>query len=912
MTACVNETEKKAKGGVFQSKVLRAAMAGVLAVGMMPAMALAAEPAESEAVPMAVQSVSAFEAGKVTVAKDNTGAGVDTTKAIEWTVNGEAHYVVPTQVTPKEGAPVDVTSDDYEVNYYKKDSNGGDTIRLNGENIKVSGVAKDDITTAGTYYAVVFPQSEPYVGAMLPIEFNLVNKSLKGASVYEVNPNDAKDVSDTEFEFTNAKTVFGPGKNINFTLDGEALTYDDIDYSQLKLYNKGESTPFATADQVFQAGVTLFAGDYVAVILGGGDYAGSTVEVPFTVKPFDVTNATIVMKELTEGASLTPTIETINGSTDLAASIGSLLKFDFKSSNNGSDILSKPGTYTYTVAPKAEKDMSTDADYNAKAAASMTGEQDVTFDVLAANAATADFFYGSQEWSLAFDDNAILIDYSEGDPALDVDNIVVKNGGTRLSADQYDIVVTDKDGKVVDNDSIAQPGEWTLTVTVDSAACDYKVTGSATAKVTVRAGVVNEATDVYFKYDGDVVTSVEATYDGTDVIDAIEVVVKTDDGEKTLVEGTDYTVVATDAEGNEVDEIVNVLGGPYTLTVKSTSWQMPNGKWLEDSMTVTVAPIKPTAIRVAGLKTIYRVNQDPSIGLPYTGSAIVPTFEYTTDDLTKVEGGIAGEDVNWTTLPADAYVAKYTGALEKDGSIVKVGKYGVTLSANPAEEDAVVASNYDVDIVKVWNGNGTTPDNSLWIINDTPFQDVKVTDWYAEPLSYAKVNELVNGYYGTQLFGPAAQITRADVVCILFNVAGGTDAFEGSSTDLIQWASKFTDVDASQYYAQAIGWAAKSGVVNGYGDGTFAPEQNISREEFAAMLANYAKALRNYDAVEDVEGVLGTFSDGNEVSDWAKAEVAWAAQNKVMGNGGYLAPKDQITRAEAAAMTVNFVQEYDL
>ena len=78
------------------------------------------------------------------------------------------------------------------------------------------------------------------------------------------------------------------------------------------------------------------------------------------------------------------------------------------------------------------------------------------------------------------------------------------------------------------------------------------------------------------------------------------------------------------------------------------------------------------------------------------------------------------------------------------------------------------------------------------------------------------------------------------------------------------------------------------------------------------MLANYAKALRSYDAVEDVEGVLGAFSDGTSVSDWAKAEVAWAAQNKIMGNGGYLAPQDQITRAEAAAMTVNFVQEYDL
>ena len=129
---------------------------------------------------------------------------------------------------------------------------------------------------------------------------------------------------------------------------------------------------------------------------------------------------------------------------------------------------------------------------------------------------------------------------------------------------------------------------------------------------------------------------------------------------------------------------------------------------------------------------------------------------------------------------------------------------------------------------------------------------------------------------------------------------------EGSIDELKGYATGFSDVDQNMYYAAAIGWAAKTGVVNGYDEDTFGPNDKITREQTAAMIANYAKALGKYQAAKDVTGTLAAFSDGSQVSDWAKAEVAWAVENGVMGNGGYLAPTDQITRAEIAAMAVNY------
>ncbi|MCF6413259.1 S-layer homology domain-containing protein [Collinsella tanakaei] len=73
------------------------------------------------------------------------------------------------------------------------------------------------------------------------------------------------------------------------------------------------------------------------------------------------------------------------------------------------------------------------------------------------------------------------------------------------------------------------------------------------------------------------------------------------------------------------------------------------------------------------------------------------------------------------------------------------------------------------------------------------------------------------------------------------------------------------------------------------------------------MLANYAKAMGKFEAAD--ESALDSMSDANTVSDWAEANVAWAVENGVMGNGGFVAGQSNITRAEVAAMAVNYQPE---
>lgn len=136
------------------------------------------------------------------------------------------------------------------------------------------------------------------------------------------------------------------------------------------------------------------------------------------------------------------------------------------------------------------------------------------------------------------------------------------------------------------------------------------------------------------------------------------------------------------------------------------------------------------------------------------------------------------------------------------------------------------------------------------------------------------------------------------------NSAHGDNEFQYSETT--GYNTGFNDVDGHAYFAKPLAWAHASGVANG-SDGNFRPYDKITREEFASLLANFAKNKGDYAAAAD--DALAGISDAASVSDWAEDNVAWAVENGVMGNGGFVAGQSNITRAEVAAMAVNYQPE---
>lgn len=185
---------------------------------------------------------------------------------------------------------------------------------------------------------------------------------------------------------------------------------------------------------------------------------------------------------------------------------------------------------------------------------------------------------------------------------------------------------------------------------------------------------------------------------------------------------------------------------------------------------------------------------------------------------------------------------------------------------------------------------------SAFAANDTSaFSDVKTSAWYHEDVQYVSENGLMKGT-GENLFSPDATTTRGMIVTILYRLEG-----EPSPTG----ACPFQDVASGKYYEKAITWAAENGIVSGFSADTFGPDQNITREQMAAILYRYA-TYKKYDV--STAGDLSKFPDADKVSSYAVDAMKWAnAAGLINGsNDGKLYPAGNATRAQVAAILTRF------
>ena len=173
--------------------------------------------------------------------------------------------------------------------------------------------------------------------------------------------------------------------------------------------------------------------------------------------------------------------------------------------------------------------------------------------------------------------------------------------------------------------------------------------------------------------------------------------------------------------------------------------------------------------------------------------------------------------------------------------------------------------------------------------------DVSKDAWYHAAVDYAVEHGIMEGVSETE-FSPNTEVTRAQAVQILYNL-------EGQPT--VDGDNEFTDVFG--WYEAAVTWAAQTGVATGYGDGTFQPGDNITRQEFAQMLYNYAK-YKGYDL--SAEGDLSQFPDSGSVADWAEAAMSWANGNELINghDNGAIDAGGTAIRAHAASILMKFDQ----
>ena len=183
-----------------------------------------------------------------------------------------------------------------------------------------------------------------------------------------------------------------------------------------------------------------------------------------------------------------------------------------------------------------------------------------------------------------------------------------------------------------------------------------------------------------------------------------------------------------------------------------------------------------------------------------------------------------------------------------------------------------------------------------WSIADI-MSDVKANDWFVDYVEYVYAHRMMNGM-SSNTFAPYTTLSRAMVAQILYAQAGSPS---------VSGESVFSDVQPGAWYYNAVQWASQKDIVHGVGNGKFAPNNDVTREQMAVMLHAAQGKPSTYSSD------LNAYADANQVSGWAKDAMLWCVNKSIIGgskSGGktYLKPQGKATRAEAATMLTKYDQ----
>ncbi len=183
------------------------------------------------------------------------------------------------------------------------------------------------------------------------------------------------------------------------------------------------------------------------------------------------------------------------------------------------------------------------------------------------------------------------------------------------------------------------------------------------------------------------------------------------------------------------------------------------------------------------------------------------------------------------------------------------------------------------------------------------FSDVNSDDWFYDSVEFVKQNKLMQGV-GDNKFAPKSNASRGMIVTVLYRLSGEEYKINGQE-------KVFSDIEEGVWYYTPVIWAKAKSIVNGYSEEIFGVNDNITRQDLAVILYNYAKSK---DYVKQEENDLSKYKDVNMISDYAEEALSWANKNSlIVGTDDmHLNPKSNATRAEIATIFARFYKRFIL
>ena len=339
--------------------------------------------------------------------------------------------------------------------------------------------------------------------------------------------------------------------------------------------------------------------------------------------------------------------------------------------------------------------------------------------------------------------------------------------------------------------------------------------------------------------------------------------------------GDDGTVSTTNGDDDAEITLPTPTKEGYTFLY----WEAKDGTQYKGGQTVKASVFQD-------LTAVWKKNSDSSSG----SSDNERTYAIVTEDdghgsvTVSADEASAGTRITVTVKPDAGYELDeltVTDAKNKDLKVTKRSE--TTYTFHMADSKVTVEASFTKD------GTVQKP--------DTRFDDVAKSAWYYKAVEYVAENGIMSGVSARE-FAPNAGFSRAMLAQTLYAMSGKpTVKAEGT----------FADVAANAWYADAVNWAAEKGYVSGVGDGKFAPDASITREQMALILYRYAGS-------PDASGmVLREFADGDSVSAYAVDAIRWAVHEGLISGmeNNTLAPQGTATRAQVAQILMNFHQKLD-
>ena len=285
----------------------------------------------------------------------------------------------------------------------------------------------------------------------------------------------------------------------------------------------------------------------------------------------------------------------------------------------------------------------------------------------------------------------------------------------------------------------------------------------------------------------------------------------------------------------------------------------------------------------------------------------MPLYGYRYDGVSGTQNGLYSTFTTARSIPYDTLVVTYLSdpsyrqLRHTEARVPYLYGNGSFLSYDDPQsmaEKAALAQELDLQGIGFWelsqDRGAVLIESSVSQLDGSLFADVSPGAWYAAAVAYVHGQGWMTGT-ASNLFSPDLPISRSMVATILHRLAGSPEAE----------APSFPDVEADTWYTQAVAWAAEEGIVLGYGNGRFGPEDPVTREQLAALLYRYAK-YQEYDT--SGRASLSGYTDAAQISSYARVAMAWAVDTGLLTGRTQttLVPGGTATRAELAVILERF------